>query len=273
MHRPILALAALIGLAAQARADFVTIDFEQPPLAQGTAYSGADGAGGFTSGGAFFNNTFTDFGGGFTAYSGWFRSNLGDTTTPGFLNQFSAFPGSGAGGSAHFAGASAFAPGDAFIDLPDGFDAVSGRFTNTTYAALSMLQGDQFAKKFGGPSGLDPDFFRLTITGYAGLGATGATVGAAVEFLLADYTAPGTADDYVVADWRFVDLAGLAGARSLGFTLDSTDNGLFGMNTPAYFALDDLVLSRPRAVPAPPAAALLAAGLGLLGAIRRRRAR
>jgi hypothetical protein len=33
-------------------------------------------------------------------------------------------------------------------------------FTNTTYAALSMLSGDSFAKKFGGASGDDPDWFK-----------------------------------------------------------------------------------------------------------------
>ena len=40
-----------------------------------------------------------------------------------------------------------------------------------------------------------------------------------------------------------LDLAALDGAAKLSFTLASTDVGQFGMNTPAYFALDDLLLS------------------------------
>ena len=34
------------------------------------------------------------------------------------------------------------------------------------YAALAMLQGDAFSKKFGGPDGTDADWFLLTIEGF-----------------------------------------------------------------------------------------------------------
>jgi hypothetical protein len=40
-----------------------------------------------------------------------------------------------------------------------------------TYAALSMRDGDGFAKQFGGASGDDPDYFLLTITGRDALDA------------------------------------------------------------------------------------------------------
>ena len=65
----------------------------------------------------------------------------------------------------------------------DGRRFESLMVTNTTYAALSMRDGDSFAKKFGGPSGNDPDYFRLTITGKD---SGGSTIGS-VEFYLADY--------------------------------------------------------------------------------------
>ena len=67
-----------------------------------------------------------------------------------------------------------FAPGEAYIDLPAGMDPASVRLTNTTFAALSMRDGDAFAKQFGGVSGDDPDWFLLTIDG---LDAGGASVG------------------------------------------------------------------------------------------------
>ena len=49
-------------------------------------------------------------------------------------------------------------------------------------------------------------------------------------------------------------------ARQLTFTLESSDNGPFGMNTPAYFALDNLTV-----VPVPEPGALALFGGGLLG--------
>ena len=43
--------------------------------------------------------------------------------------------------------------------------------------------------------------------------------------------------------WTRVDLSSLVGARKLQFELESSDVGEFGMNTPAYFALDQVALS------------------------------
>ena len=42
-------------------------------------------------------------------------------------------------------------------------------------------------------------------------------------------------------DWVLVDLSGLGTVAALEFELASSDNGPFGMNTPSYFALDDLM--------------------------------
>ena len=91
----------------------LVVDFEDLPLAGESYYNGSDGAGGFTSNGTFFNNTFTDFGGGFSAWSGWSYSNLTDNTTPGFGNQHSAITGGGAEGSSSYAVGFASAPGQA----------------------------------------------------------------------------------------------------------------------------------------------------------------
>ena len=131
----------------------------------------------------------------------------------------------------------------------------SVEITNTTWAALVMLTGDPngFAKQFGGPSGNDPDFFRLTITG---LDDTDTAVGA-VEFYLADYRFTDNSQDFVIDQWTTVDLTSLAGATKLSFGLESSDTGPFGMNTPAYFALDNLVL-----VPVPEPGSFMLAAIG-----------
>lgn len=245
------------------------VDFEDLALAPESFYNGSDLSGGFTSREAFFNNQFTDFGGGFTAWQGWSYSNTTDQTTVGPSNQYAAYnlPSGGGDGSTNYAMAFGFSPGEATIDLPSGFAPVSMAVTNSTWAALVMLGGDPFgfAKQFGGPSGNDPDFFRLTITG---LDSADAPVGS-VEFYLADYRFTDNAQDFVIDQFTPVDLTSLSGASRLSFALDSSDSGMFGINTPTYFAIDNLVLTP---VPEPGTLALLMWGLiGLGGAAWSRR--
>lgn len=215
----------------------------------------------FTSGGATFNHSFTNFGDG-CCQNDWIYSNRTDTTTPGYENQFSSYAGSGAAGSSNYAIALLGAPTVSF----GGPVAVSGAyFTNTTYAALSMLEGDLFAKKFGGASGGDADWFKLTIEGRD---ASNALTGS-VDFYLADYRFADNSLDYIVKDWTYVDLSSLGTVSSLSFSMSSSDMGAWGMNTPAYFAMDSLAVA---AVPEPSQAAMLLGGLAIIGlAVRRRR--
>lgn len=223
--------------------DFGDVPLFSPPTQAytgpggGVYYNGSDNAGGFLSGGATWKNTFTDFGGGFTAWSGFAYANTTDTTTAGFGNQYSAYPGGGAGDAVYGVGYASAGAAEAI--LPVGLQTpLSVKIANSTYAALSMLQGDDFAKKFGGLSGNDPDYFRLTITG-----RQGAIMAGQVEFYLADYRSAENSLDTIVTGWATVDLSSLgSGITSLEFSLASTDNGPFGMNTPGYFAVDDLVV-------------------------------
>ena len=113
------------------------------------------------------------------------------------------------------------------------------------------------AKKFGGASGDDPDWFVLTIIGKDSQGLVTDTV----DFYLADYTFADNNQDYIVDTWEYVDLTSLGAVESLEFTLSSSDVGQWGMNTPGYFAMDNLIIPEPTTI------ALLMVG-GLL--IRRR---
>jgi len=213
----------------------------------------------FASQGASFNNEFSDFGGG-CCWQGWAYSQTTDATTPGFGNQYSAIAGSGALGSATYGvaftgGASGGQAPVSRITFDQEVSLLGAALTNTTFAALSMRDGDSFAKKFGGASGDDPDFFTLTITGRDTLGlATGS-----VLFDLADFRFADNALDYILSDWAFVDLTGLGSVAALEFELDSSDQSFGFLNTPSYFALDNLMF-----VPEPGSAALLALGLALL---------
>jgi hypothetical protein len=195
-----------------------------------------------------------------------------DNTTPGFVNQYSAFhdavPGAGAGGSAKYAVGFTGGLESPTIVLPAGTSPLSIDLNNTTYTALSMLYGDAFAFPFGGLGGNEPDQLTLTITGNNG--------GGSIDFLLADYSFTDNTRDYVVDQWTTVDLRSLAPATQLSFVVTTTDIGDFGPNTPLYVAVDNLIVISPTvSIPEPSAAILLlSALLGLLAtSLRRRRLR
>ena len=233
--------------------------FEDLSLSPNSYYNGSDLAGGFTSGGAFFDNNYNQSWGSWTGFA---YSNVNDTTTVGYTNQYAAYTGTGFGGTGNYA--IGFSAGS-YINLPTGSTPVSVELTNTTYAALDMLNGSGFSKKFGGTTGNDPDYFSVTLTGYDAANAGGSTTGSAT-FYLADYRFTNNAQDYIVNDWQQVDLTPLGNAASIALTWASSDTGAYGINTPTYVALDNLVTT-----PEPASLALLGIGGITLLARRRRR--
>lgn len=242
-------------------ASAAVVTFEDLSLAPNSFYNGGPttNATGWTSGGATFGNSYDSSFGGF--WNGFSHSNVNDTTTAGFTNQYAAYSGTGVGGSGIYA--VAYSGSQDFINLPSGTSAQSVYLTNTTYAALTMLNGDMFTGKFGGMTGDDPDFFDVTITGFAGLGATGGSTGS-VTFRLADYTFTDNSLDFIRDTWTLVDLTPVGSAVSLGFSWASSDVGPFGINTPTYVALDNLAV-----IPEPSSLLCTMAGLGFL--LRRKR--
>lgn len=263
-----------------------TVDFEDigAALPPNSYWNGApnEGANTFTSGGFVFHNNF-DMSWGVPVWDGFAYSNMTDTTTRGYLNQYSAITGGGAGGSATYAVSFVNAWGNLpRIDVPDGVVLQSMQVTNTTYAYYSMLEGDSFAKKFGGTSGDDPDWFKLIVYGKD----LADQILGTIEFYLADFRFVDNTLDYIVNWWATVDLSPISAARVLEFTLDSSDVGPWGMNTPAYFALDNIVFTSAggggggnggpggsEVIPEPGSLALLAIGASAagLGAWLRRR--
>jgi hypothetical protein len=261
MHTSRIAAALVAAsLASGAHAALTVSTFDDLPLSAGSHFFPGTSTE-FVSGAASFNHDFTDWGWG-CCWSGWTYSNQTDTTTPGFENQFSAYAGSGAGGSANYALAYMGSP---MIRFEAPAELVSVDVSNTTYAALSMLQGDSFAKKFGGDSGNDADFLKLT---FIGLNAANQETGR-VDFYLADYRFADNSLDYVIDSWASVNLSSLGTVAALKFELSSSDNGDFGMNTPAYFAIDNLAVT---AVPEASSLAMMLVGLvGVVGATALRR--
>jgi hypothetical protein len=227
--RGLYCLVSILLTAGAARA--ATVAFDELTLPAESYWNGSDGSDGFVSGGVHFSNNYDAEWG---SWDGFAYSNLTDTATMGFAAQYNAVSGSGQGGSANYAvGYIGFVTPPTII-LPERGFVQSLYITNSNYTYYSMLNGDDFAKKFGGESGDDPDWYKLTITGKD---VDGNSVGA-VDFYLADYRFEDNAEDYIVDTWKYVDLTPLGQVMSLEFTLSSSDTGDFGMNTPGYFAID-----------------------------------
>lgn len=187
---------------------------------------------GFTNGLAYFPCVY-DTAWGYEFWAGGFAySNKTDTATSGFTNQYSAKTGSGFAGSAQYAVAYGATNKIYLEPTAIGKSVIGFYLTNSTYAYNSMRDGDGFAKKF---TGSDADWFRLDIFAYRS-----DTLGHdSVSVYLADFTHTDTTKNYILKDWVWVDLLKLGNADSLFLRLQSSDNGSFGMNTPAYYCIDN----------------------------------
>lgn len=232
--RSLVCLIAVSGISSVAVASIAT--FEDLNLASESYWNGSadPNAGGFASGSAWFNNNYNTT---WQSWDGFAYSNITDTVTAGMAAQYNAITGGGEGNSANYGVAYVGWAEPPTVTLNTA-GIVDGLYvTNNNYAYYSMLNGDAYAKKFGGASGDEPDWFLLTITGKDAGGAGTGTV----EFYLADYRFADNGLDYILNTWEYVDLASLGVVKSLEFGLSSSDVGAFGMNTPAYFALDTVV--------------------------------
>ncbi len=206
-------------------------DFEDITLPAKGYYNGNDWKGGFNSGPNFFVNEY-DTAFGFESWGGFAVSNIKDSTTKGFMNQYASVAGGGYQSEQY-----AVAYGDAKVRTNASSPLTGFFISNTTYAYYDMKDGSQFSKKFGGASGNDPDFLKVIISGWKNGGNPADT---AIEFYLADYRNSDNSKDYIIKSWTYVDLSALGMVDSLGFNFASSDTGDFGINTPIYFCMDRL---------------------------------
>lgn len=210
------------------------VDFEGLTVGGPSYWNGSDGTGKFSSGGMVFENNYEPT---YGSWDGFAYSQLSDATTPGFGNQYSVFD--AANGANQFAVYYPPYGTDAFASFPSGIElkVKSVSVCNSTYTALTLKNGDSsFAKKFGGVSGNDPDWFKVTAIGYNALGDSVSST----DFYLADYLPSDNSKDYIIDKWATFDLSPLGKINKLTFRFTSTDNGAWGMNTPSYICLDNL---------------------------------
>jgi hypothetical protein len=266
----LLVLASCIG-GLRARAE-VVVDFDDLTVPASGHFNGNPGnlspgqslSTPWASAGVSFGNTFgIDSYGGFN-YEYWYGfaySNVVNTTDGIFTNQYASKPGGGVGGpGTNYA----IAYGDgATIQLPVPTTVSGFEIANTTYAYGVMAFPDP--NNFSTPLPSGTGWFAATATGKL----AGATTGTAT-FYLADLR--GASPPGILASWAWFDLTTLGTVDTIEFTFDGSDKGTFGLNTPAYFAMDDLTVT---AVPEPATWALLIGGAAtaLLAARRSTRAR
>lgn len=239
MRKLLLAFSALFGgIAANAQtvATFDTLHLSKAD----TFYVNTSGVSlsdqGFDDGLAHFPYYYDTSYGGFPS-SGFTYTNMTDTVTGTYMDPYSAKAGSGYNGSAEYLSVSV-ADTNTKIYLRGaavGKPVLGFYITNTTYDYNSMRDGDGFAKKFGGSTGNDADWFKVTIHGYH----NGVKNADSVEIYLADFTSPDNSKDYILKTWQWVNLLPLGNVDSLSFQLSSSDTGMFGMNTPAFFNMDN----------------------------------
>jgi hypothetical protein len=160
-------------------------------------------------------------------------SNHTDNVTPGFTNQYSNITGSGYDGSANFG--LGFVPTDftSFQTIPISLrlnndaagNVVAGFYvTNSTYTYY-YIQDNYAAGAY---------WLKLIVRGYN----AGQASSDSVVFTLADYS---DGNSFALNTWEWVNLSSLGDVDSLTFDLSSNDTfGGWGINTPAYFAMDNL---------------------------------
>ena len=234
----------IVGVQPEISGSYIVTDFEDLSLSEESYWNGSDGSGGFVSGLAKFDNNNS---GGF--WDGWAYSNTTDITTAGYTNQYSAI--TGVGFDTIASNGKNYGIGYVSTDwvttepkpLPIAFTdsmthSVKGLYvTNSTYASLSMEQGDPFAKKFGGESGNDPDYFKLLVWGKKDGVETDT-----IDFYLADYRFEDNTKDYIVKTWQWIELSSLGKVDTLLFSLASSDVGMWGINTPLYLNVDNFYI-------------------------------
>lgn len=213
--------------------------FENFGLAVDSFENGSSMIEGFDASPFFLPNDYDTAFGGF--WDGWSLSAMRNDSTSGIANQYSAIPGDGSTGGVYAVGYPDFVEGlsiaiTGYLDASIALTSLD--ITNSAYTYYSMLEGDQFAKKFGGASGDDPDYFKVSLN----LEGEFVDTTKVETFYLADYR--GDTNDYIVDDWRTVDLSSFDPVVEdtvwLRLKFESSDSAFGFINTPTYVCIDDI---------------------------------
>ncbi len=114
------------------------------------------------------------------------------------------------------------------ISITDGAVVKGFYYTNEAWVVDAILNGDGMTPgKFEAD-----DWLKCTVTGETIDGTT-----SSVDIMLAEN------GDYV-KDWKFVDLSSLGKVVKLTFTFDGTKKNDWGLTTPTYMCIDQIILEK-----------------------------
>ena len=228
--RKLLSLTLALFLAAWAFAQDPAT-FEDVQLGSNGIWQPPIGSNEMSSGGWLFtNNTQNGYWGGFTA------SNRTDLNQSGMNAQYTAASGCVYDGSTQYAVAYTMGVQTDVYATDGQLHTVTGCYvTNNLWTYQDILQGGYGEQPYGGPTGNDPDWFKVTATGK---NASGQTVGT-LDFYLADYRFSNNEEDYVLNTWEWFDLSPLGNVATISFSLSSSRGSGYNMITPAYFCMDN----------------------------------
>ena len=205
--------------------------FEDVQLSSSGIWTPPEGENEMSSGGWIFTNYYSSyFWGGFTA------SNRTDLNQSGLDAQYTAATGCGYDGSTQYAVSYTMGVQTEVYAADGQSHIVTGCYvTNNLWTYQDILQGGYGEPPYGGTTGNDPDWFKVTAIGK---NASGQTVGT-LDFYLADYRFANNAEDYVLNTWEWFDLSPLGSVATISFELSSSRGSGYNMITPAYFCMDN----------------------------------
>ena len=212
------------------RGEAVEGTFEDNYLAEESFFNGDNAADTYYSGSYALSvgNDVYDYGG--YSYSFWYDFALSNQKSTAYASLDDQYHSATGGGHNSDNFVIAFPQGGniSVTHAEDG-DVIGGFYiTNTAYAYTSMTAGDGYAQPL--PAG---GWFK--VRAYETCNADNF-----VDFYLADLRAENPLDHYVVNRWEWFDLSSLGKVKSVSFSFDGSDVGQWGLNTPAYFAMDNL---------------------------------
>ncbi|MGQ9620719.1 MAG: DUF4465 domain-containing protein [Bacteroidales bacterium] len=208
------------------------VDFEELMLDASGYWNGSDESEGFSTGNIFFVNHYDKT---YQSWSGFAYTNHSDTVTGDYSNQYSSITGSGDGNSAKY-GVFYYSglPDTLVFEIPEKITGIA--LCNSTYVYKSIKNGTPFSKKFGGDSGNDPDWLKVTLTP---IDSQGIELGY-MDVFLADFRFTDNKYDYIANAWTEIDLSQFGFIKWLKMEMSSSDSGEWGMNTPAYVCIDNI---------------------------------
>lgn len=198
---------------------------------------------------------------------GFAVSNFKNMTQGDYLNQCSVYDSHGGHSGNNFAVAYGYS--DSFNDKNSSYDKCAkiyltnkkgyysiskdepvngtpkyGKFnsvwvSNTTYAYLVMANGNSFTQ---GNLADQAGWFKVV---FVALDASGKPTGQKVEKYLANFDSSKNAvsglSNQILTGWHEVNLTGLGeSVCTVAITFEGSDSSAYGLNTPAYVAIDDL---------------------------------